>query len=415
MATEKETSPEAIIQQILEKKPELGREQLASRLSVARNMTGGLIADASLLRMIAAELGIEIANGNETFSHRLSLGHVVAGLNNATVLGRVVAIYPTKEFEGPKPGKLASVIIADKDGLLRVVLWNDKTNILESGSLKVGQIVKFAHGYTKADKFGTPELHVGEKSQIELAPQNIEQDDYPSISKFSTKIQQLSSDRKGIHLQAKVKEVLGSSAFIRNDQTQGKVLRVRVSDDTGEITTVFWNEKADEIESKVKRNANIEIVNAKTKSGQNGETEIHVDFSTYIDLSSPEKCLIRIANLTEQLGDVCVEGEVATLPVSREVRTQKGEIVKIAVFELKDETGSIKVNAWREHADVAGKLLIGEKLMLNNVYSKKGFNGKLELSTRSASTFSHVLDDVAIEETVMGHTFKNPNKAATRA
>ena len=73
MAAENEMTPETIIQQILEKKPEIGREQLLSRLSVARNMTGGLIADVSLLRMIAAELGVEIANEEGTFTHRLSL------------------------------------------------------------------------------------------------------------------------------------------------------------------------------------------------------------------------------------------------------------------------------------------------------------------------------------------------------
>jgi hypothetical protein len=89
-------SMETIIQQILEKKPDIGREQLLLRLSVARNMTGGLIADVSLLRMIAAELGVEVANEDGTFSHRLSLGHLVAGLNNATVTGRVVAVYPVK-------------------------------------------------------------------------------------------------------------------------------------------------------------------------------------------------------------------------------------------------------------------------------------------------------------------------------
>jgi len=85
MAIEKEMTSETIIQQILDKKPEVGREQILSRLSVARNMTGGLIADISLLRMIAAELGVEVAREEGTFTHRLSLGHLVAGLNNATL------------------------------------------------------------------------------------------------------------------------------------------------------------------------------------------------------------------------------------------------------------------------------------------------------------------------------------------
>ncbi len=78
-------------------------------------MTGGLIADDSLLRMIAAEIGVEIPNEDGTFKHRLSIGHLVAGLNNVTVTGRVAAIYPVKNFEGLKPGKLGSVTIIDND------------------------------------------------------------------------------------------------------------------------------------------------------------------------------------------------------------------------------------------------------------------------------------------------------------
>jgi replication factor A1 len=392
MQAENEMTPETVIQQILEKKPEIEREQLLSRLSVARNMTGGLIADVSLLRMIAAELGVEIASEEGMFTHRLSLGHLVAGLNNATVIGRVVAVYPIKTFEGAKPGKFGSVSIADNDGIVRVILWNEKAAVVESGELKVGQIVKFAHGYTKADKFGSPELHIGERSQVELNPQNITSEDYPSIRRFATKIKQITLEQKSVHIEGKVKEVFGASSFTRSDQTPGKVLRIKVGDETGEVTVIFWNEKAEEIESKVKRNAQIEIVNAKVKPSQNGEVEIHVDFSSYVDLSTPEKCLVKIRVLAEDLGAVCVEGEVATLPVCREVKTQKGEMVKVTTFELKDDSGSIRVNAWREHAEAATKLFMGEKVVLENVYAKMGYSGNIELSTRAASTINRVLE-----------------------
>ena len=87
-----------------------------------------------------------------------------------------------------------------------------------------------------------------------------------------------------------------------------------------------------------------------------------------------------------------MEGEVATLPVCREVKTQKGEMVKVTAFELKDDSGSIRVNAWREHAEAATKLFMGEKVMLENVYAKMGYSGKVELSTRAASTINRVLE-----------------------
>ncbi len=391
MAAPKESSAEDVIAQILQKKPEIQREQLLVRLSVARNMTGGLIADTSLLRMIAAELGVEVSGENGIFMHRLSLGHLVAGLNNATVVGRVVAIYPVKTFEGAKSGKFSSVSIADNDGVVRVILWNEKADVVESGELRVGQLVKFAHGYTKADKAGVPELHMGERSKVELNPQNVDSDDYPSIGKFATKIKQLTLDQKNVHVQGKVREICGSSSFTRSDQTPGKVLRLKIADETGEVVVVFWNEKAAEVEGKVRRNATLEIVNARVKPSQNGEPELHVDFATYVDLSTPEKCRVKIGTLMEDLGDVCVEGTVASLPVSREITTKSGETVKVTAFELQDDSGAIRVNAWREHAESAAKLLMGEHVILENVYAKVGYTGKLELSSRTASAISRVL------------------------
>lgn len=392
MAATNEITPETIIQQILDKKPDAGREQILSRLSVARNMTGGLIADISLLRMIAAELGVEVAKEDGTFTHRLSLGHLVAGLNNATVTGRVVAIYPIKTFEGVKPGKLGSVLIADNDGVVRVVLWNEKASIIESGELKVGQIVKFAHGYTKSDKFGATELQIGDRSLVELDPKNVKSEDFPSISRFTTKIKQITLEQTNVHVEGKIKEVFGSSSFMRSDQTVGKVLRVKVADETGEVTVVFWNEKAEEIESKIRRNAQITIVNARIKPSQNGDAEVHVDFSSYVNLSTPERCLVKIRTLTEDLGAVCVEGEVATVPICREVRTQTGETIKVTAFALSDDSGSIRVNFWREHSETAAKLKIGEKIMLENVYAKIGYSGKVELSTRDSSSINRILD-----------------------
>lgn len=377
---------ETVIQHILAAHPEINRDQVLTRLSVARNMTGGLIADDSLLRMIAAELGVEVPNENGSFKQRLSLGHLVAGLSNATVTGRIVAVYPVKTFEGNKPGKFGSVTIVDNDGVLRVLLWNEQANVIEKGEVQLGQIVKFAHGYTKADRFGIPELHIGEKSRVDFNPPNVNPEDYPSVSRFSTKISQLSLEMKNVNLEARIVEVYSPSTFTRNDQTVGKVQRIKVRDDTGEVAVVFWNEKADETQTKLKRGASVQIVNGRIKANQQaGEAEVHVDSASFANISETPKQVTRIANLSEGSGDICVEGEVASLPVSKEVKTGKGEMVKLTTFDIKDESGLVRVTAWREHAESASKLIFGEKISLENVYAKMGYNGKLELSTRTAS------------------------------
>ena len=92
----------------------------------------------------------------------------------------------------------------------------------------------------------------------------------------------------------------------------------------------------------------------------------------------------KIASLTENLS-ANVEGAVSMIFENKEVTTAKGETVKLMVFELKDESGAVKVSAWRQHAEALNVLKIGDKLRLENVYAKKGYGDKMELSTRNAT------------------------------
>jgi len=276
---------EEIIQQILLQHPETTRETIIERLQTEKTKTNGLIADATLLRLIAAEYGVEIPC-DAVYNHKLSISHLVPDLNDVAVSGRVVAVYPAKTFEGKKSGKYASLIITDADSVLRVMLWNDQANLVESDKVKTGQITRFSHGYTREDRNGKVELHLGNKSKVEINPQDLQAEDYPDISKFATKIKEITTKQRNIHIAGVIKKVFPASTFTRQDSTSGKVLRFTLADDSGEVTVVVWNEKAEELEQRLKRNVMVQLVNAKAKAASNGGFEIHVDSSTYVDVNS---------------------------------------------------------------------------------------------------------------------------------
>jgi ssDNA-binding replication factor A large subunit len=272
-----------IIQRILAKHPETSQDQILETLRAEKEKTGGLIAEETLLRLIAARYGIRILN-NRT-NQDLPITHVVPGLNDVTITGRVLAIYPPKTYKGEKPGKLANLLIADKDEIIRVVLWNDKVYSVESGEVKAGSIVRFCHGYTRASFKGKPELHLGSKSQIEIMPEDAKAEEYPSIDRFATKISEITTSYKMVHLIGRVKKVFSVSSFTRRDMSEGKVLRLLLMDETGEIPVVFWNEKAEEIEKAVMPNVVLQLVNARAKQALNAEVEIHVNSHTYVGFS----------------------------------------------------------------------------------------------------------------------------------
>ncbi len=274
---------EEIIQRILSKHPEVSRNQIFENLEAEKSKTGGLIADETLLRLIAARYGVKILK--EKAYRNLSISHLVPGLNDVTITGRVVAVYSSRTFEGERSGKFGSLMIADKDATLRVILWNDKVEMIEAGELKAGQIVRFSHGYTREDREGKTELHLGSKSQIEAELKNIKTDEYPSIVRFATKINEITKAYKNIHLTGTVKEVFPASTFTRSDMSTGTVMRLTLADGTGEIPVVVWNEKAEELEKALELNANLQLVNAKVKENANGELEVHVDSYTYVEVS----------------------------------------------------------------------------------------------------------------------------------
>ena len=273
---------EETIQQILSKHPEVSRNQILETLETEKSKTGGLIAEETLLRLIAARYGVEILK--DRVYRKLSISHLVPGLNDVTVTARLVAVYPPRTFEGEKSGKFASLMIADKDAVLRVILWNERVELIEAGELKAGQIVCFSHGYTREDRKGKTELHLGNRSQIEVESKNIKADEYPLIDKFATKINKITKDSNNVHLAGMVKELFPASTFTRSDMSTGTVLRFTLVDETGEIPVVVWNEKAEELGKTLKINVNIQLVNARVK--ENGsELEVHVNSYTYVEVS----------------------------------------------------------------------------------------------------------------------------------
>ena len=377
-----------IIEQILVRHPDISKKVILERLDKEKRKTGGFIAENVLLRMIAAEFGVEISK--EAPALALSMRDLIPSLNDVTVVGRVVAVFPSRTFKGGKSGKIASFLIAGKHSLLRIVLWNDKTNLIDSGEVEVGQIVRVSHGYSREDYSGKVELHLGDRSAIEINPKGVEARNYPAISKFMTKIGEITQTckNKNVNVTGTVEKLFPVSTFKRQDSNDGQVMRFILADETGEIAVVVWNEKVDELEETLKKDVTLQLVNAKAKNAMNKGLEIHVNSQTYVKaITLTEECS-KIADFGEGLKHVNVKGVIVAKPVLRTVKTSKGELVRLAVFELKDETGKIWVSAWREHADIVSNFKAGDRVIMRDCYIKKGFRKQLEMSTRNKTRFT---------------------------
>jgi replication factor A1 len=378
---------EKVLAQILSANPEMSERELLKRLEGEKHKTGGFISDEALLRMIAAEMGVDFSS-TEAVVHTVSVRDLVPNLNDVTVVGRVIALFAPKAFSGRRSGKLASLLVADKKDILRVVFWNDQTSLIESGKIAVGQIMRFSHGYTKEDLIGKIELHVSSKSKVEINPADVNVEDYPTINQFLTSIGEISpkfSNRK-VNVSGIVTRVLPSSVFEREDSSSGKVMRFVLADETGEISVVAWNEKVDEFEKVLRQGAGLQVVNGRVKKAIGEGVELHINGGTYVETFELVEKFSKIAELRAGLNNVNVEGEIVTEPSVRSVRTSKGEVVKLASFGLKDETGRVWFSAWRTHSDIVLGLSSGDKVVIKDVFVREGFGEQLEIISKDTTS-----------------------------
>jgi len=387
---------EQIVQRILLTRRDLTREEVLKLIYEKKRSAENYLLDDVAARIVASELGVEIPHEEESFKSEISIGSLVSGLNDVTLTARVIIVYPIQTFFKPDltEGKLARLLLADKSDTLRLVLWNDKISLIEAGKIKHGNIIRVLHGYVREGLDGKLELHVGQRGDVQVSPPDVVDGDYPSIDQFIDKIGDLTQKSKKASVLGAVYDVYPMSEFRRKDGSSGKVRRLRLRDETGEISLVFWNQKVDEL-GEVKKEDQLRVMNARVKTQPDGRIELHVENATQIEklvgqvLATPSIVLgeaaCKIADLKEEGGPFTIEATVATAPNVREVTTMQKEKVLVTSFDLTDDTGKIRMSLWRKHAELGKELSVGTRIKIKNAYAKRGFSNLLELVSRTST------------------------------
>jgi replication factor A1 len=380
-------SADEIIDCILSTRIDVSREEILRRMKEKRSAAGGFLEDETAARLVGSELGINFAP--RLFNSReIPIDKLVLGLSDVTIMGRVLVAYPAQKYvrKNGTTGQFGHLLIADNTGTIRVMLWSDKAGIVEEGKIKPAQIIRVRHGYVREANDGQLELHLGQRSELEIDPLRIKEDYFPRIESLMEKIGKITKKKKNASILGTVLSVSPVSGFQRTDQSEGKVCRVMLKDCTGRIVVVFWNDKVAVLEG-VQMGDRLQVIDARVKEGIDGRLELHVEKRAFVEkLTLTEDEVVKISDLQKEGALVSVEGIIRTKPVEREVTTSRDEKVKIASFELEDGSGKIWVSAWRKHAETVGQLVAGTKIRIIDAYVRKGFGDSLEISTRASST-----------------------------
>ena len=374
----------AIVEEILSKRHDLTQDQILALIEEKKKEGRGLLSDEGAARLVAEELLIQT---HGTDLGRMQIRNLVSGLNDVTVSGRVLSAWPPQDFQrrDGTPGRVMRLILVDKSGRARCAIWDRHVDVLSRADNLQGRIIRIGHAYTREGLAGDAEVHAGDRSSIEVDPQDIPTLDFPEFGELFTSLAKVTGDAYQVNAVGIVQAEPRQYSFAKKDRT-GTVLRTLLADESGMIPLVAWNERAEELRG-IKKGDILQVVNARTRLDSNARPELHVETRTQAAiLTSPPDYLkmpvsrtYKIAELTAQVRNVDLSVSVLLKGEPREVKRPTGECVKVSTLIVADETGIASLSLWDDKAELVNRLEDGDEIELRAVSVRERL-GELRLS-----------------------------------
>ena len=391
-----------ILAKILEQNPSLTRETVLEMVRQKRDGAGRLLTDEGAAHLVAGDLGVSLS-GSGSFKNTLDIKDLIIGSSDVSISGKVVTTYPTQSFrkKDGAEGRVGRFVLQDGTGTTKIVLWDEKAELLDRQRIPIGSMVRVNHGYVRPNLDGRPEVNVGKRGSIVVQASDIEAEKQSMTHK---KICEISDMDLYVNVKGIVVSKSPPSSFSRSDGTQGQVSRIQIGDETGQIRIILWNEQA-EFTVGIERDDAVEILNGRMRKGLSGEPEIHVSQTSEINrlestegLGLPKLVTRKIRDLVPGLMSVDILARVAVLGQERIFQRQSGEEGKVADATIMDETGSIRLSMWDEKAEILKQFKTGDILLLRGAYTREGFNGSIALNLGKLGTVTIDPDIAGVEE-----------------
>ena len=373
-----------ILTMIDEKREELGRE---------------VINDESAAMIVARELGVDLHQISPKARQRIE--DITEATRSVALTAKVVNLGNVRTFsrkDGGGEGKVASIMVSDETGSIRVVLWDDLTKAVSDDIISIDDVIQVRGAYVKKGLGDALELNLGRMGQIRVLEDYEIEDlgiDFKDSATGEYKISELKDGLFNVSLKTKIQRVFRLSTFTRkSDGSEGRVLSIVAADETGTVRLVFWDDKASEMEH-AEEGEVIHLTGVNTRMNRDGtEVEVHVGRAASIERGLKEKIdaveaaipggsseplgMKDIADLETGMWDVDIEGKVVTIYDATSFTTKDGRDGQVRNVIIADESGKTRVTFWNEDVDKIEKLKEDDVIKILHGYVKEGFKGGVE-------------------------------------
>src|SRR3989344_4565355 len=202
--------PLAEIKDKLMKSGKITPVDLESRIKKKINDLSGLISEEGAAHIIANELGVELFSSGQ---EKLKIRGIYAGMRSVSTVGKVVRKFEVREFSKEKAsGRVASLILGDETGTIRVVFWNDQVKVWEK--VKEQDIIFLKEAYAKENN-GNKEIHLGDRGEVLINPEGEKIDIVRQNQEVAErkKISELQPDQDGIEIMGTIVQIFDPRFF----------------------------------------------------------------------------------------------------------------------------------------------------------------------------------------------------------
>jgi ssDNA-binding replication factor A large subunit len=157
------------------------KTEAEKRIIEKQRELSNLVSKEGAAYIIAKEMGIELFPKKAETKRRLEIKNILPKIRNLNLNARIVNIFPVKEFESKgRKGKVASVILGDQTGTIRMSLWDQQTEMIDK--LKPGMAVEVFGGYTRENGIGGEQIRLSGRGGVKI----LESSDLPEIGKMKS-------------------------------------------------------------------------------------------------------------------------------------------------------------------------------------------------------------------------------------
>ena len=356
---------EGLVEEILRNRPEMSREEVLNLIEEKKRTVGaGYLTDQGALYLIAGELGIRL----KPVTSDLALKDLSVGVNDITVVARVLAVYPISEYKRKDGGvgKYRRVSLFDGANVVRLTIWDDNQEAMRFEGISEDTPVRISNGYVRQGLDGKPNLNLGRRGRVEVLGEGGLVAKISPLAELTKTLDEVrSEDSVVLALKAVTSSRSRSSNFVREDGTQGSLTQFDVSSETTNgVRVVIWNPREiPEIDS----GQDVVVTNLRVKKGNTGLREFHGDTGSKVRVGGRgvvDARLTKVNQIGNSPGRVNVEVMVLSKREAEEVLLKDGNKASRIEVVLGDDTGEITMVGWGGCADRLMELDIGQKVRI---------------------------------------------------